>query len=287
MFLVESAAPAVMWKVAVIVVEFTTVTPVAVRPDPPKPLSVVPLVVKLLPVMVTGRLAVPRWPEVGLIEVTVATGGMLIVNGNALLPPPGLLTAMFLFPTRVPAPMLSVAVIVVLFTTVNPVTVIPVPPVTVNPVAPVKLVPVRVTATPLPLKPEFGAIEIRVGAGGLVTVNVTVLLVPPGVTTATFLAVSAAPAVMVKVAVTVVLFTTTRLLTVTPAPDTLMAEAPVRLVPVSVTGTAVPLTPELGAIEASVGAGMVTWDSIAPTSMADPGDGGRGLPKKSVGGATR
>jgi hypothetical protein len=42
-------------------------------------------------------------------------------------------------------------------------------------------------------------------------------------------------------------------LTATPAPDTFTAVVPVRLVPVIVTGTAVPCKPEEGEIEASVG----------------------------------
>jgi hypothetical protein len=266
-----------MLKVAVIVVEFTTVTPVT--PRPPTPVNVVPVVVKLVPLIVTGTL-LPPTPVFGVIEASVACGALPIVNSKALLvTPPGLVTATFLVPVVVVAEMLNVAVIVVSLTTVNAVTVIPPPPVTLIPFAPVKLVPVRVTATLLPLKPEFGAIEVRVGGGGFVTVNVTALLVPPGVVMLTFLAVSAAPPVMVKVAVTVVSLTTVRPVTVMPPFGvTVIAEAPVRLVPVRVTLTAVPLTPVLGVIEASVGAGMVTWDAIAPTALADPGAGGRGLP---------
>src|ERR1700675_1136380 len=43
------------------------------------------------------------------------------------------------------------------------------------------------------------------------------------------------------------------LLTVTPVPDTVTAVVPVRLVPVRVTGTAVPLAPDVGEIEVSTG----------------------------------
>jgi len=117
-----------------------------------------------------------------------------------------------------------------------------------------------------------------------VTVNVTELLVPFGVVTVTFLAVSGAPAPIVKVAVIVVLLTTTRALTVTPVPDTFTAVAPVRFVPVRVTGTAVPRTPEVGAIEARVGGGP-GWSSTAPTSTAGLFAVFLGLPKKSVLGA--
>jgi len=53
--------------------------------------------------------------------------------------------------------------------------------------------------------------------------------------------------------VIVVLFTTVRPLTVTPVPDTVTAVAPVRLVPVRVTGTLAPCVPIEGAIVVSVG----------------------------------
>jgi hypothetical protein len=151
----------------------------------------------------------------------------------------------------------------------------------------VKFVPVRVTRMlALPRTPVLGAIEVSVGAGGAITVNVTALLVPPDVVTVTFLAVSAAVLAIVKVAVTVVGFTTVRLLTVTPLPDTFTADAPVRLVPVKVTpATVVPRTPVVGAIEVSVGAGTVPWNSTAPTSMLDLAMSGLLLPKKSVLGA--
>jgi len=62
-----------------------------------------------------------------------------------------------------------------------------------------------------------GAIEVNVTPW---TVNVTALVAPPGVLTVTFLmAVSEAVAGMAKIAVTVVEFTTTKLLTVMAPPD--------------------------------------------------------------------
>jgi hypothetical protein len=57
--------------------------------------------------------------------------------------------------------------------------------------------------------------------------------------------------------VTVVEFTTLRLLTVTPVPDTTIDVVPARFVPVRVTPTLVPRWPMLGAIEVSVGATTV------------------------------
>src|SRR5438105_8930020 len=83
-------------------------------------------------------------------------------------------------------------------------------------------------------------------------------------------------------------------LTVTRLPDTFTAVAPVRLVPTRVTATLLPRNPDVGLIEASVGAGVVVppppppppWVSTAPRSIpwfAEPS--GLGLPKKSVAGA--
>ena len=69
------------------------------------------------------------------------------------------------------------------------------------------------------------------------TVNVTLLLVPPlELTVWTFLAVCPAPAVIVKVAVTVESFTTVTALAVTPVPDITIEVVPVRKLPVRVTG---------------------------------------------------
>src|SRR6266481_9755026 len=148
----------------------------------------------------------------------------------------------------------------------------------------VGIVNVRVlTPNTVPSVPLVAAVKVNVPCGA-VTVNVTVLLVPPGVVTLTVLAPSAAVAVMVKVAVTVVALDVMPL-TVTPAPDTLTAVAPVRFVPVSVTGTEVPRAPVVGAIAVSVGAGVIVpaTNSTAPasTELFDF----RRVPKKSSVGA--
>jgi cobalamin synthase len=129
----------------------------------------------------------------------------------------------------------------------------------------------------------LGATDVRVGAGGLITVNVTVLLAPAAVVTLTFRVVRPAVGLMLNVAVTMVALTTVRLLTVIPPPDTLMAVAPVRFVPVRVTGTLVPLAPSLGTIVLSVGR-LLLWNSIAPASTAPLVF--LALPKKSVFGAS-
>jgi hypothetical protein len=107
-------------------------------------------------------------------------------------------------------------------------------PDTVIAVAPPRSLPVRVTGTTVLWVPEEGLIEVSVGP---CTVEVTVPLLPG---MATVLAVSPAEAETVNVAVAVVGEVTVKLLTVTPRPDTVGADAPVKLVPVNVTGTEVP-----------------------------------------------
>lgn len=72
------------------------------------------------------------------------------------------------------------------------------------------------------------------------TVKFTVLLIPPGFVTVTVRVETVAVPEIVKVAVTVVELTTVMLLTLMPVPDTVTADVPVKLVPLSVTGTTVP-----------------------------------------------
>ena len=72
-------------------------------------------------------------------------------------------------------------------------------PDTFTAVVPARPVPVRVTGRLVePRNPDAGLMEVSVGAA---TVNETKPVVPAGVVTLTFLAVSAAPAVIVKVVV--------------------------------------------------------------------------------------
>jgi len=115
------------------------------------------------------------------------------------------------------------------------------------------------------------------------TVNVTVLLVPAGVVTLTVLAERVAVFEIVKVVVTVV-EVTVKAPTVIPVPDTFTAVAPVRFVPVKVTGTMVPRVPDVGAIEVIVGTPppAVATNSTAPAST-NPFF--LRVPKKSVAGA--
>jgi hypothetical protein len=267
-------------KVAATVVEFTTTTLLVLTRVPDRVTAVAPA--KLVPLSVKVEL-VPRLPVAGLTELSVGGGGAVTVNATVLLVPFGVMTLTFLPETFAVPAIVKVAVTVVEFTTAKPVTVTPtVPPpglVTLTDVAPVKFVPVRVTETVEPRVPILGLIEVSVGSGGAVTVNVTPLLVPPGVLMVTFLAVLFALAEMVKVIVTVVEFTTVGPLTVTPVPETVTAVAPVRLVPLSVTGTTAPCVPVFGEIKDNVGGGVEPWNSTAPTSIGVPGAAGLGLPK--------
>jgi hypothetical protein len=247
-----TVAPAVMVKVAAIVVEFCTVTPLTVTPLPAAA-TVVPVAVKLSPLMVTGTF-VPRTPVLGVIKVSVAVGGLTTVNDTVLLVPPGAVTDTFLADSPALAVMVKFAVTVVSFTTVKPLTVTP--PDTLIAVVEVSPVPVRVTGRlPLPRAPAVGAIEASTGPA---TVNVTELLVPPGLVTVTFLGPIVVVALLANAAVIVVGLTTETLLTVMPVIVPIVVPVAVKLVPVKVTGTDLPRRPELGTIEARVGADGLT-----------------------------
>ena len=73
-------------------------------------------------------------------------------------------------------------------------------------------------------------------------------------------------AAMVNVAVIDVLLATVRLLTVMPVPLRLIVDPGAKFVPVSVTGTAAPWMPLLGAIEVSVGIGVPPHPAMKTTS---------------------
>ena len=191
-----SAAFDVMVNVAVTLVELTTLMFDTETPAPPTVMFVAP--VRFVPVRLTST-DVPRDPETGLIDVSVAP---LTVNGRVPLFPPGVVTRTLCAPRLALVAITNVAVMLVELTTLVPVTVMPVPDVklTADPVV-VKFVPVSVTATLVPRTPEFGLIKESVGAGGFTTVNVTVLEVPFGVVTLTVLAPRPAVVAIVKVAV--------------------------------------------------------------------------------------
>jgi len=210
---------------------------------------------RLVPVRVTatGTPAV-REPDVGEIEVSVGP----TMNVTLLEVTPGVVvTLTFLFPVAAVAVIAQFAVTVVAVGVPLMVqTTLPAIPDTFTAVVPDRLLPVRVIGTLGPPRtPDVGAIEVSVG---LTTVNVTLLVVTPGVVvTLTFLFPVAAVAAIAHVALTVVVVggvTVLMVQTTLPAvPDTFTAVAPDRLVPVRSTGTLVPRTPDVGAIEVSVG----------------------------------
>lgn len=219
----------------------------------------------------------PLRPVLGLIEVIV---GPITVNGTVLLAPPGVETLTFLgADTEAFAEMVKVVVIVVESgLMVNAPTVMPPPAFTVVPVA-VKFVPISVTGTAVPRKPVLGVIEVSVGVAGVIIEKLSGLLVPTGVVTVTFRAVSPAFGAMIKFTVTVLSLTTVKPLTVTPPPVMFTAVAPVRFVPVRVAATVVPRAPSIGEIDASVGIGAAIWNSMAPISILFFKEGsGLGLP---------
>lgn len=267
-------------------------------------LKVIEPVPTLLTVTRPVLVAVPLGPPVvnaGVGPVNDTGIDAVTLNSEVHGGPMGLVPAGVVMSTQWPpsaelAGTVNVAVAVVAFTTTTLVMTGPFEPGWNMVAGAAKFAPVTVTGKLVPRAPDTGENEVIVGPGGAVTVNVTALLVPPGVTTVTFLA-PAVPAIT-QFAVTVVAVGVPVIVQVLP-PDTFTAVAPVRLVPVRVTGTVVPLTPDTGEIEVSVGAGGATplpVASTAPTStqacpsvlglqfrpLVAPTESGLWLPKKSV-----
>lgn len=118
-------------------------------------------------------------------------------------------------------------------------------------------IPVWAVVAPL-VRAGVGAVNVIAAA---VTVKVTALLAPtPGLVTVTFLAPTAAARLMENVVVIwVPAAFTVKAPWVTPVPEMVIAVAPVRFVPVMVTGIPVaPIEPEAGEMPVSAGAGAVT-----------------------------
>ena len=208
MFLAPVVAVLEMLRVAVTVVEFTTVKVPATMLTPlPRPVGPV-APVRLVPVSVTGTLRVPvagRVADAVLIDVSVGPSTVKVTV--LLVAPPALVTLMVLGPSAavVPDAIVRVAVTAVpAALTLTPLTVMPAPAFTV--VLPVRLVPVKVTGTTVPRTPDGTLIVER---ASLFTVNVTLLLAaPPELVVLTFLAPAAVGPVTVNSAVTVLSFTT-------------------------------------------------------------------------------
>src|SRR5262245_20084070 len=103
--------------------------------------------------------------------------------------------------------------------------------------------------------PLAGVMSVIEGVGGRTT-KIAGALVPPAVVTTTSRGLLEAPAAITKLAVSDVELLTATPLTVTSPPPTATDVAPaMKLVPVSVTATVVPLAPMAGARLANVGGG--------------------------------
>lgn len=233
------------------------VVPVAVFVTVTKPVFVVVLGVPVAQVRVPPVLLHNAGEGGENVSVAPVTWKAL---GKVPDPLPGTVTVTVLAVNDALWPIAQLAVTVV--EAAVPVTTTPVqvmlPPFIATAFAPNRLLPLMVTGTIVPRTPDVGLMPVSVGTGA-VTVNVTVLVVPSGVVTLTVLVVVAAVEAMVKTATTWESLTTPMSLTVTPVPDTLIADAPVRCVPLSVTFTNVgfvgelPRRPEFGMIEVRVG----------------------------------
>ena len=162
-FLIPSGAARVILRVAVTVVEETTVRFVTGINAPTPVTAKAP--VRLVPVKVTLTL-VPRAPDVGAIDVSVGGGGAVTVKVTAFDTPPGVETVTLRAVVRAVLPMVKVAVTEVALTTTRLLTVTPVP-VTLMRKAPVRFVPVRVTGTAVPRRPVLGLMEVSVGAAAV------------------------------------------------------------------------------------------------------------------------
>ena len=143
-FLIPVVAVLDTLRVAVIVLEFTTVkVPAANETPPPSPFNPV-APVRFAPVMVTGTANVPVAgcvAEFGLIAVRVAPS---TVNGTVLLVPPAVVMLTVLAVSAAVVEMVKFTFAVVGLRTVRPLTVMPLPT-PLMAVVPVKPLPKRLT----------------------------------------------------------------------------------------------------------------------------------------------
>jgi hypothetical protein len=200
-FLSPCPAPLVIAQFAWTIVAVGVPLIVQVTPAPETVIE--EAVARLVPVNTTGTV-VPREPNAGAIEVSV---GPCTVNVTPLLVPIGAVTVTVWAPSVAAAVMAQFAVRLVAVGVPVIEQVTPVPE-TLTAVTPARLLPASVTGTVVPRTPELGVIEVS--ETGAFTVNVTVLVVPFGVTTAIPLPPVAAPEAMARFAVTVVSFTTVK-----------------------------------------------------------------------------
>jgi hypothetical protein len=221
--------------------------------------------VKPVPVMVTGVPPVVG-PELGLTAVTVGTGGGLNVNWSAGA-----------FTTEVPPGVVTVTSTVaaasagdVIEIEVEELTMSPVPGVVPNftTVAPVKPVPVTVTGVPPVVGPELGLTAVTVGTGGGLKVNWSggafTTEVPPGVVTVTSTVAAASAGEVMEIEV--------EELTTRPVPGVVpnfTTVAPVKPVPVTVTGVPPVVGPDVGLTAVTVGTGGgAPFEALSSTPTA-------------------
>src|ERR1700693_270018 len=208
---------------------------------------------KFVPVSATRKeLPCAKFCGLGTADSVGGPGAAFTVKGTVPLVPVEVLTLTLWAPSGALVAMANVAVMVVLFTTLTPLTVIPLPLRLI--VAPeTKFVPVRVTPMIAPCTLLEGLTEPSVGAGcGVLTVKLTLPLVPLEVVTLTLWVPSGAFAATVKVAVTWVAADGTL---GTGMPFSALIVAPERFLPVRVTVLMVwPCWPLDGLIVLSVGA---------------------------------
>ena len=172
-FTLPIAAEVLLVNVASMVVEFTNVTPLMLKPGTAGVATTFAPFIKLVPVSTTAWL-VPRNSELTQgfepttqmdVRVVADAGTTVNVTGPTDVPPT--ITLTFFAPCVAFPAMVNVAVTVVALTAAKLLTPMPLPPpppptpVTVTAVAPVRPVPVIVTFTTVPWAPVLGAIELR------------------------------------------------------------------------------------------------------------------------------
>lgn len=235
----------------------TTVRPLSVKPVAGVAVNAV-APVKPIPVKVTERFA-GRTDTFGETELSVGASTWKVTK---LLTPPGVVMVTFLAPRgAVEAMVKVVSTSFALIWLIGP-TVIPVAGLTVIAVAPFSKLPVSFTATTVLRTPLAGEMAFSVGAEGATTVKGSVLLVPATEVTETVRFPSVAVDAIVKVAWTVVSFSALTLLTVTPVPETVTAETPVKPLPYRVTFTMVPSAPCVGTMKLRVGVSTVNGSGL-------------------------
>ena len=198
----------------------------------------VPLCAEGLPVTSDG---------LGAEIVSVAPSTRKLMVGD----PAGVLTVTVLSPVPALDAIVNVAVTLVSLAALKFDTLTPTPE-TVTEVAPVRPVPAKVTFTCVPRDAEAGLIDVSVAPR---TVNGSVVLVPPGVLTLRLCVPKVALPAITNVAVICVELTTVTPVAVIPLPAVMLVPLVVKFVPVRVTPTLRPRTPEVGLIEERVGVG--------------------------------